>query len=56
VTIVVDASVALKWYWSEPDGDAALVLLGSNDRLIACRLPAGLLIKKKGLFPHGRQA
>lgn len=35
MTIVVDASVALKWYWSEPDSDAALGLLASNDRLIA---------------------
>jgi predicted nucleic acid-binding protein len=35
VTIVVDSSVALKWYWNEPDSHAALVLLDSDDRLIA---------------------
>lgn len=35
MTVVVDASVALKWYWSEPDSEAALVLLNSDDRMIA---------------------
>jgi predicted nucleic acid-binding protein len=35
VTIVVDASVALKWYWSEPDSEAALTLLHSDRRMIA---------------------
>lgn len=35
MTIVVDASVTLKWYWSEPDSEAALVLLDSDERLIA---------------------
>jgi len=35
VTIVVDASVALKWYQREPDSEAALVLMNSDDRMIA---------------------
>lgn len=35
MTIVVDASVALKWYLSEDDSDAALALLTSGERLIA---------------------
>lgn len=35
MTVVVDASVALKWYWSEPDSKAALALLNSDDRMVA---------------------
>jgi predicted nucleic acid-binding protein len=35
MTIVVDASVALKWYLSEEDSEAALALLDSGERLIA---------------------
>jgi predicted nucleic acid-binding protein len=35
MTIVVDASVALKWYIDEDDSEAALALLGSGERLIA---------------------
>jgi predicted nucleic acid-binding protein len=35
MTIVVDASVALKWYLSEHDSEAALALLTSGERLIA---------------------
>lgn len=35
MTIVVDASVALKWYWSEQDSEAALALLAADERLIA---------------------
>jgi predicted nucleic acid-binding protein len=35
VTIVIDASIALKWYWSEPDSDAARALLASDRRMIA---------------------
>lgn len=35
MTIVVDASVALKWYLSEPDSEAALALLDSHHRMIA---------------------
>lgn len=35
MTIVVDASIALKWYWSEPDSEAALALLNAGHRMIA---------------------
>lgn len=35
MTIVVDASVALKWYQREPDSEIALVLLDSGSRMIA---------------------
>jgi predicted nucleic acid-binding protein len=35
MTIVVDASVALKWYIEEEDSAAALALLASGERLIA---------------------
>jgi predicted nucleic acid-binding protein len=35
MTIVVDAGVALKWYLSEDDSEAALALLDSGERLIA---------------------
>jgi predicted nucleic acid-binding protein len=35
MTIVVDASVALKWYLSEDDSELALALLDSGERLIA---------------------
>jgi predicted nucleic acid-binding protein len=35
MTLVVDASVALKWYQREPDSDAALVLLESDERMVA---------------------
>jgi predicted nucleic acid-binding protein len=35
MTIVVDASVALKWYLKEEDSEAALALLDSAERLIA---------------------
>jgi predicted nucleic acid-binding protein len=35
MTIVVDASVALKWYIDEEDSEAALALLDSGERLIA---------------------
>jgi predicted nucleic acid-binding protein len=35
VTIVIDASIALKWYWSEPDSEAALALLNAGHRMIA---------------------
>jgi predicted nucleic acid-binding protein len=35
MTIVVDASVALKWYVAEEDSGAALALLTSGERLIA---------------------
>lgn len=35
MTVVVDASVALKWFVSEDDSEAALRLLGSPEILIA---------------------
>lgn len=35
MTLVVDASVALKWYVSEADSEQALALLESGERLIA---------------------
>ena len=35
MTVVVDASVALKWYVDEEDSEAALALLASDERLIA---------------------
>jgi predicted nucleic acid-binding protein len=35
MTIVVDASVALKWYLNEEDSERALALLTSGERLIA---------------------
>ena len=35
MTIVVDASVALKWYFSEEGSEQALALLASGERLIA---------------------
>ena len=35
MTVVVDASVALKWFVSEDDSEAALDLLGSSEVLIA---------------------
>jgi len=35
MTIVVDASVALKWYVDEEHSEQALALLASNERLIA---------------------
>ena len=35
MTIVVDASVALKWYVNEGDSAAALALVASGERLIA---------------------
>jgi predicted nucleic acid-binding protein len=35
MTIVVDASVALKWYVREQGSEAALALLNSDERLIA---------------------
>ena len=35
MTVVVDASVALKWYIDEDDSEAALALLESGERLIA---------------------
>lgn len=35
MTIVVDASVALKWYVDEEDSERALALLNSGERLIA---------------------
>lgn len=38
MTVVIDASVALKWYWSEPDSEAALAFLESDERLIAPEL------------------
>jgi predicted nucleic acid-binding protein len=38
MTIVVDASVALKWYLREDDSEAALALLASGERLVAPNL------------------
>jgi predicted nucleic acid-binding protein len=38
MTTIVDASVALKWYLSEDDSEAALALLASGERLIAPHL------------------
>jgi predicted nucleic acid-binding protein len=35
MTIVVDASVALKWYLNEDDSERALALLVADERLIA---------------------
>jgi predicted nucleic acid-binding protein len=35
MTVVVDASVALKWYVQEEDSESALALLASGERLIA---------------------
>jgi predicted nucleic acid-binding protein len=35
MTIVVDASVALKWYLNEDDSEQALALLAADERLIA---------------------
>jgi predicted nucleic acid-binding protein len=35
MTVVVDASVALKWYVQEEDSEGALALLASGERLIA---------------------
>jgi predicted nucleic acid-binding protein len=35
MTVIVDASVALKWYLDEDDSEAALALLESGERLIA---------------------
>jgi predicted nucleic acid-binding protein len=35
MTVVVDASVALKWYVQEEDSERALALLASGERLIA---------------------
>lgn len=35
MTVVVDASVALKWYLNEEDSEQALALLASDERLIA---------------------
>ena len=35
MTVVVDASVALKWYVAEDDSNVALALLNSGERLIA---------------------
>jgi predicted nucleic acid-binding protein len=38
MTVVVDASVALKWYLTEPGTDAALALLQQTPRLMAPHL------------------
>ena len=46
MTVVVDASVALKWYVSEDESKAALALLESDERLIAPDRPSALLITR----------
>ncbi len=41
MTLVVDASVALKWFVSEPGTDAAATLLAGPEPLIAPQLVVG---------------